>query len=233
MREKYGLFVGLFTLIFLLAFKFITLIGIAILSFFVAKELKQKDSILSYLSIIIVLLGAWHIEYALIGLSLIMFFELLTTKDLNIFYQDFFVLFLSGIMPSYIYKVKSLGNFYILGLIISIWLLDSMSYYTGKRFGKHKLSPYISPNKTIEGFLGGLLSCLIFDIFYFGFSKGVLLGVSISIVGVFGDLFKSLIKRQYGIKDFSNIFGPHGGFLDRFDSLIFSSVIFYILNAPR
>ncbi len=233
MRERYGFFVGLFTLIFLLSFKFITLIGIAILSFFVAKELKQKESITSFLAIPIAFLSAWHIEYGLIWLSLTMFFELLITKDMDLFYKDFFVLFLSGLMPSYIYKVKSLGNFYIFGLIVSIWLLDSISYYVGKHFGKHKLSPYISPNKTIEGLVGGLFSCLVFDVIYFGFSKGIMLGVVISFVGLFGDLFKSLIKRQYDIKDFSNVFGPHGGFLDRFDSLIFSSVIFYILNASR
>jgi phosphatidate cytidylyltransferase len=68
---------------------------------------------------------------------------------------------------------------------------------------------------------------------YFGFTKGLMIGMIVSLVGVFGDLFKSLIKRQYNIKDFSNIFGPHGGFLDRFDALMFSSLVFYFINAPR
>lgn len=234
-REYYGIIVGLGTLFFLLSFKFITLLGVCILSFFVAKELKDvlgsKTAV--FLAPFIMLLSLYNITYGFLAIFLVVFLELLTTKDLDSFYKSFFILTFSTALPEYIYKVKTLGNHYILGLLLGVWILDTMSYYVGKNFGKHKLAPEISPNKTIEGFIGGSLPCIIFNIFYFGFSKGLIIGTAVSLVGVFGDLFKSLIKRQYNVKDFSNVFGPHGGFLDRFDALMFSSLVFYTINAPR
>jgi len=234
-REYYGLIIGISTLFFALSFKFITLIGVLILSFFVAKELKDtiKSNTNVFLAPIIAALGVYNISYGFLAIFLSVFFELLTTKDLDSFYKSFFILTLSTTLPEYIYKVKTLGNYYMLGLLLGVWILDTMSYYVGKNFGKHKLAPEISPNKTLEGFIGGSLSCILFNMLYFGFTKGLMIGMIVSLVGVFGDLFKSLIKRQYNIKDFSNIFGPHGGFLDRFDALMFSSLVFYFINAPR
>jgi len=234
-REYYGLIIGISTLFFALSFKFITLIGVLILSFFVAKELKDtiKSNTNVFLAPIIAALGVYNISYGFLAIFLSVFFELLTTKDLDSFYKSFFILTFSTTLPEYIYKVKTLGNYYMLGLLLGVWILDTMSYYVGKNFGKHKLAPEISPNKTLEGFIGGSLSCILFNMLYFGFTKGLMIGMIVSLVGVFGDLFKSLIKRQYNIKDFSNIFGPHGGFLDRFDALMFSSLVFYFINAPR
>lgn len=232
-RESYGILIGIFTVFILLAPKFITIIGIIILSFFISKELKETSAVStsSLFVIPIILSSLYNLSLGLFTLYVVLFFGLLVSKDIELFYKDSFILGFSGILPAFLYRVKILGNYYILGLLLSVWVLDVMSYYVGKRFGKHKLSFYISPNKTIEGFLGGLLSCVFVDILYFGFSKGIIFGIIISFSGVFGDLFKSLIKRQYGIKDFSNIFGPHGGFLDRFDSIIFSAVVFYLINA--
>jgi phosphatidate cytidylyltransferase len=234
-REYYGLIIGISTLFFALSFKFITLMGVLILSFFVAKELKDtiKSNTNVFLAPIIAALGVYNISYGFLAIFLSVFFELLTTKDLDSFYKSFFILTFSTTLPEYIYKVKTLGNYYMLGLLLGVWILDTMSYYVGKNFGKHKLAPEISPNKTLEGFIGGSLSCILFNMLYFGFTKGLMIGMIVSLVGVFGDLFKSLIKRQYNIKDFSNIFGPHGGFLDRFDALMFSSLVFYFINAPR
>jgi phosphatidate cytidylyltransferase len=234
-REYYGLIIGISTLFFALSFKFITLMGVLILSFFVAKELKDtiKSNTNVFLAPIITVLGVYNISYGFLAIFLSVFFELLTTKDLDSFYKSFFILTFSTTLPEYIYKVKTLGNYYMLGLLLGVWILDTMSYYVGKNFGKHKLAPEISPNKTLEGFIGGSLSCILFNMLYFGFTKGLMIGMIVSLVGVFGDLFKSLIKRQYNIKDFSNIFGPHGGFLDRFDALMFSSLVFYFINAPR
>ncbi|GAB6077422.1 phosphatidate cytidylyltransferase [Hydrogenobaculum acidophilum] len=234
-REYYGFLVGVGTLAFLLSFKFITLLGLIILSFFVAKELKDtsKASTNIFLAPIIMLISTYNLAYGFLAIFLVVFLELLISKNIDFFYKSFFILNLSSILPSFIYKVKELGNHYVLGLLLSVWILDTMSYYIGKNFGKHKLAPSVSPNKTIEGFIGGSTFCILFDIFYFGFSKGLIVGIAISLVGVFGDLFKSLIKRQYNIKDFSNVFGPHGGFLDRFDALMFSAVVFYMINASH
>jgi len=114
------------------------------------------------------LLSLYNITYGFLAIFLVVFLELLTTKDLDSFYKSFFILTFSTMLPEYIYKVKTLGNHYILGLLLGVWILDTMSYYVGKNFGKRKLAPEISPNKTIEGFIGGSLSCIIFNIFYFG-----------------------------------------------------------------
>lgn len=152
-REYYGLIIGISTLFFALSFKFITLMGVLILSFFVAKELKDtiKSNTNVFLAPIIAALGVYNISYGFLAIFLSVFFELLTTKDLDSFYKSFFILTFSTTLPEYIYKVKTLGNYYMLGLLLGVWILDTMSYYVGKNFGKHKLAPEISPNKTLEG----------------------------------------------------------------------------------
>jgi phosphatidate cytidylyltransferase len=111
------------------------------------------------------------------------------------------------------------------------FLSDSGAYFVGLKFGKHKLAPTISPKKTVEGMLGGILGavvglgifCLVLQLF-FGFTINYLYvlvyGLVGSLGGVFGDLCFSAIKRQTGIKDYGNLIPGHGGILDRFDSMI-------------
>ncbi|MEY8445357.1 phosphatidate cytidylyltransferase [Enterococcus ratti] len=119
----------------------------------------------------------------------------------------------------------------IFGLLI-VWATDIGAYMIGRKYGKHKLSPDISPNKTIEGALGGIVSALVVAILYFLlypvnelFRHSVfvmfLLTILLSMVGQFGDLVESSIKRHYEVKDSGNILPGHGGILDRFDSLFF------------
>ncbi len=115
---------------------------------------------------------------------------------------------------------------------------DTMAYFIGSRFGKRKLSPAISPNKSVEGAIAGLGGSVFFAILmYFIFSKletvpplyhFLILGVLAGVAGQVGDLFASLIKRHCGIKDFGNIFPGHGGIMDRLDSTYFAAVIIYI-----
>ncbi|MEM7335161.1 MAG: phosphatidate cytidylyltransferase [Chloroflexota bacterium] len=101
-------------------------------------------------------------------------------------------------------------------------------------FGKHQLTPYLSPNKTVEGFAGGLLfatavAVLIAPILGIPVFYGVLLGILVSIVGPMGDLSISLLKREAGVKDSGILFPGHGGALDRIDSLIWSTTVGYYL----
>ena len=104
-------------------------------------------------------------------------------------------------------------------------------------FGRHKLAPLISPNKTIEGLIGGtLIGTLGGVIFYVLIIKDfqnifmlILLTLFLSIIGQLGDLVKSSIKRNAGIKDFSNLIPGHGGILDRFDSIIFISLTYIVI----
>jgi phosphatidate cytidylyltransferase len=108
-------------------------------------------------------------------------------------------------------------------LILSIF--DGFSQITGQLLGRTKLFPKISPNKTVEGLIGGaliaLLSALVFKSLIIGTPlKAILLAAVIAVFAFAGDAAKSIYKRKYNVKDFSNLIPGHGGFLDRFDSLI-------------
>ncbi|NFM78273.1 phosphatidate cytidylyltransferase [Clostridium botulinum] len=132
---------------------------------------------------------------------------------------------------------KTYGNYLVWLIFISAWLCDTTAYYVGKYLGKNKLCPKVSPKKTIEGSIGGIigasLACTIFGmvIFRLGVSIGIihyiLIGLICGIVCQFGDLVASSIKRYVGVKDYSNLIPGHGGILDRFDSILFSSVAVY------
>ncbi len=111
---------------------------------------------------------------------------------------------------------------------------DTGAYYVGKAFGKHKLAPSISPGKTWEGVAGGLAaSFLMATIAHFWFFRDLpliwaaCLGVVMSVVGIFGDLTESALKRGAGAKDAANILPGHGGLLDRLDSLLFNAPVIY------
>lgn len=115
-------------------------------------------------------------------------------------------------------------------LFASIWIIDTAAYYFGWQWGKTKLSPAISPNKTVVGFLGGFVGGIATAaIFHFvfleevGFVRLVPPVLVIAFFGQLGDLVESIFKREAGVKDSSNLIPGHGGILDRFDSLVFAA----------
>ena len=123
------------------------------------------------------------------------------------------------------------GRFYILLPFVIAFLSDTGAYFAGCALGKHKLSPIISPNKTVEGVFGGVLGAIVGVVLYcvilqtaFDFEVrymyALIYGILGSLGAVFGDLSFSAIKRQTGIKDYGNLIPGHGGILDRFDSMI-------------
>lgn len=121
----------------------------------------------------------------------------------------------------------------VLVVIIPVWLCDIMANAVGRAWGKRKLAPTISPNKTVEGavggFLGGVAGALIIGAWVgMPWIHSLLLGAMVSIVGQLGDLGKSTLKRDLQIKDFGNLFGAHGGVLDRFDAPMFSLPLGYL-----
>lgn len=132
------------------------------------------------------------------------------------------------------------GKYIYLLAFLCAWITDIFAYFVGRFFGKHKLIPSISPKKTVEGAIGGLIFCIV-TMLVFGFviekffnpegifkANYLILAVSglfISVVSQIGDLIMSAIKRHYGIKDYGKIFPGHGGILDRFDSVIAVSLI--------
>lgn len=139
------------------------------------------------------------------------------------------------------------GNFYIWLIFIGAFLTDTCAYFVGCNLGKHKLCPSISPKKTVEGAIGGILGGglsfvlfgIIVNLFFGKFLDGkhfsllllFVLGILSAVVSEIGDLVASAIKRQYGIKDFGNLLPGHGGILDRCDSILFvAPIIFLFLN---
>ena len=132
--------------------------------------------------------------------------------------------------------------FFILLILCFAWGGDTCAYFAGRAFGKHKLCPVVSPKKTVEGAIGGVLGTMAFGVIItlvysvaadrleaftrsnIGVSMYViiaLLGCVAAVLGIYGDLFASVVKRQCGIKDYGTIFPGHGGILDRFDSVMF------------
>jgi phosphatidate cytidylyltransferase len=126
-------------------------------------------------------------------------------------------------------------------LFIAAFTFDSASYFFGSIFGRYKLWPKISPGKTLEGVVGGYV-CTLFMIMFTLYQKNMLQNISfhtlalstaiICAIGLFGDFFESLLKRQAGLKDTGSILPGHGGFLDRFDSVMMISYAVFLAKAP-
>jgi phosphatidate cytidylyltransferase len=119
-------------------------------------------------------------------------------------------------------------------LLLVVWLGDSGAYYFGRTFGSHKLSPRISPKKTVEGLMGGVFASTVTAVvIHFTFFKNfpllhaIIAGVILSIAGVIGDLAESMWKRSAAVKDSGTLLPGHGGFLDRFDSIFYTAPILY------
>lgn len=141
----------------------------------------------------------------------------------------FFGILYIPLLFSYSIRIQNFnhGGFIITFVFASVWACDTFAYLIGCRFGKHKLTK-ISPNKSFEGVFGGFIGVLIVSIIFKYFVPVIFKNINIvhlslllTFFAVFGDLFESKIKRDANIKDSGNILGGHGGFLDRFDSLLF------------
>lgn len=113
-----------------------------------------------------------------------------------------------------------------------VWMCDSAAYVAGSLWGRRKLAPTISPNKTVEGAVAGMAAAIVGAVLvgawlHIPWSHRIPLGIVMGIVGPLGDLGKSVLKRDLGIKDFGSAFGPHGGVLDRFDAILFCMPLVY------
>lgn len=130
--------------------------------------------------------------------------------------------------------IKTDGIFFILFAFFCSWMTDGCALFAGKAFGKHKLAEKVSPKKTVEGAIGGLIgNCLFCVALYFVFLKKfalcesvklwqvIVFSLLLGVISIFGDLAASTIKRHHGVKDFGNLLPGHGGVMDRFDSCLF------------
>jgi len=125
------------------------------------------------------------------------------------------------------------GAWLLLDVAVCVWASDTFAYFFGRALGRRKLAPTLSPNKTVEGALGGLFGAVLCGA---GFSwwihlpllHGLMVGLLAGVLGPLGDLFESALKRELGIKDFGTLMPGHGGALDRIDSLLFVVPIAYL-----
>lgn len=181
-------------------------------------------------------LELWYGYTAIILASMILMYEKVTFKDMAFSYSMTTII-TYGFTSIITLRDTDLsyGVFFVVIAMALPWLADAGAYFVGVFFGKHKLSPKISPKKTIEGAIGGVLVCalltcltgLIFEKFFFN-DDVIVEYVNLAIIGllgagvsILGDLSFSLIKRGNNLKDFGNIIPGHGGILDRFDSVVF------------
>ena len=159
----------------------------------------------------------------------------ITKKSKSIFYKFILPIIYLTIPIIIIQKIKiEFGFNHMFFLLSMAWINDMSAYFIGKKIGKNRLSK-ISPNKTIEGFIGSTLICTLFCgklALFFDLNNNVnsfILGFLISISCNAGDLFESYIKRKNNVKDSGNIMKGHGGILDRLDSILIASPVYYLI----
>nr|WP_263327986.1 phosphatidate cytidylyltransferase [Neobacillus sp. Marseille-Q6967] len=175
-------------------------------------------------------IGYTKAELAMVVFLLLLAYTVITKNQFT--FEDVGFSILSalyvGIGFYFFIETRNAGLVYIFYSLFMIWATDSGAYFIGKAMGKRKLWPEISPNKTVEGSIGGVISAVIVAILFALFSdiNGTVLSliavtIVLSIFGQIGDLVQSAFKRHFNVKDSGNILPGHGGILDRFDSLLF------------
>jgi len=166
-----------------------------------------------------------------------LFFNRLEGSILRGSVSTFAVLY-TALLPAAIYRVSLMdhGPKLLILILVSCWITDTFAYFIGMKFGYHRNIFNASPKKSLEGFLGGFIICigtlLVFYHFhpqFFNIGQILAAGIAAGIFGQVGDLFESMLKRDVGIKDSSNLIPGHGGILDRFDSVLVAVPIFYFL----
>ncbi len=222
----------------------VTLMGIVAMSEFLImkkKLLVSFEAIVSFLLMLSILLpvfwsGFWT-QDTLGGsfylLALVMLVYTVISKN-RFSFDDAGVLLLGGLYAGLGFRFMMLARaeslWMMLYALLIVWVTDSGAYLIGRKIGKNKLAPHISPNKTWEGSIGGSLSTVVIvgaylyfvqAAFPYSFSTMLLWTLVFSVGGQLGDLIESAFKRHYGVKDSGKILPGHGGILDRFDSLLF------------
>lgn len=170
------------------------------------------------------------VEMAFLAILLFLTYTVATKNKFTFDHVAFAVLgtIYVGLGFYYFIETREAGLTYIFYSLFMIWATDSGAYFIGKAFGKRKLWPEISPNKTIEGSIGGVVCALIIAILFSIFTdinatllQLLVITMVLSIFGQIGDLVESALKRHYNVKDSGQLLPGHGGILDRFDSLLF------------
>lgn len=140
-----------------------------------------------------------------------------------------------GVTPDVAATVYAWGGYTLIGLFAAVWLCDSAAYFAGRAWGKHKLFERVSPKKTWEGAIAGFIAAVLAFVVareivlpYMSLANALVCGATVGVFGQLGDMVESLIKRDSGVKDSSDLIPGHGGVLDRFDSLMFVAPLLFV-----
>ncbi len=197
--------------------------------------------------VIVVFLNDITAKFALLVYLLLLLVIMLFDRDKYSF-VDACMFFTATVLISHAFVYTSFvremeyGVLNLLIIFIGCWITDTCAYFTGVFIGKHKLAPVISPKKTIEGSIGGIVGVSVILATYTYIASNIMgidgnvaraavIGVICGVISQFGDLCASIIKREHNIKDFGNLMPGHGGVMDRFDSMIFvAPVVYYFIT---
>lgn len=235
-----------------LFFTCLALSEIAAGELFAAADVRPKDKPFGYLDVsgyigiailyicILFLPESAHTIGIIIPVLLIMFVYVFTFPkyDAHQVFAAAFAIIYTGFMLSCLYQTRMLENgvFHYWLIFISAWGSDTGAYCVGMLFGKHKMTPVLSPKKTIEGAVGGVAIAVLLGLIYALATHGPVAVYMVicffgAIISMVGDLAASAIKRNMDIKDYGNLIPGHGGILDRFDSIIFTAPIIFYLSS--
>ncbi|MDF1506555.1 phosphatidate cytidylyltransferase [Robertmurraya sp. DFI.2.37] len=189
---------------------------------------------------ILIALKYSKVEVALLAILLFLTYTVATKNKFTFDDVAFSIMSIIYIGMGFLYFIEireTGGLIYIFYSLFIIWATDSGAYFIGRAFGKRKLWPEISPNKTVEGFFGGIFCAVVVSILFVIFSdidasflKLGIITIFLSIFGQVGDLVESALKRHYHVKDSGRLLPGHGGILDRFDSLLFVWPLLYFFH---
>ena len=194
-------------------------------------------AVLYYISL---LLGfeSYGLMAVLVSLILVMFVYVFTYPKYhaNQVMAAFFSVVYVAVMLSFILMTRNLpdGKFIVWLIFLCSWGCDTCAYCVGMLIGKHKMAPVLSPKKSVEGGVGGVVGAALLGVIYAAATQGpmveyaVICGIG-ALISMVGDLAASAIKRNQGIKDYGKLIPGHGGILDRFDSVIFTAPVIYYL----
>lgn len=222
--------------------------------FYTAMKCKKAVCISGFIAILLLIMGN-RMMPGIGSAAFILIFLALTViehgkTDYKEIFTAAFITYFVAVLMGYISKIRTeFGIGAMILIFVCAWMTDTGAYFSGVFLGKHKLIPRVSPKKTIEGSIGGVLAAALSAMLYLfilsklgsyipgvefnalGYGQMALIGVISGVLSQFGDLSASAIKRDCGIKDFGHIFPGHGGIMDRFDSVLFiTPIIYYFIS---
>ena len=167
----------------------------------------------------------------LYAVAVVMFYPRLTPLDAAVTFTG--TLYVGLILYFYLISTLSDGWIWLVFMLLCTWASDTFAYLVGRKWGKHRIAPSLSPGKTVEGAVGGVLGSFLIAALVLLYNPGLsavlvlTLGALVGVAAQVGDLVESAIKRQAGIKDTGALIPGHGGILDRFDSMFFTAPLVY------